>query len=227
MHDKPINKDLEPSSNNGWIYTAYADLIGEYFIDPYKRDKLLHDCTQGKGENKRLPGLETPPISRDEIIGMYSLYLFTNTAEEFAQVIKNNWYLSTEAKQKAEQHGFNLEHLIRLLTNREDRNYHWERKLYGVWWLTMRLWWHDRHYIQDLLGKPTNPFYWLCFQVYAFLIILQRKFLKTTRSRVSAENVLWLQLVYMDSWFWVRFIDIDKNFAWYFPKDHPLNLSNS
>lgn len=71
-HDKPCN-DGEPSSNNGWLYTAYAKKLGLavdnesisncYFYCWHKNNNLRSFMT-------RSPEKETPPMSRDEVLGV-------------------------------------------------------------------------------------------------------------------------------------------------------------
>ena len=75
IHDKPC-PDGKPSSNNGWIYSAIAESVGMKF----SRTELLktfNDCVvvvqTGFILINRLPGKQEPPLSHDEIIGMYLL----------------------------------------------------------------------------------------------------------------------------------------------------------
>lgn len=73
-HDKECVNG-EPSSNNGWIFTAYAKKMG------FEVDRgLLMECAERsmirRGDKivfSRSPGKLTPPMSRDEILGMVYL----------------------------------------------------------------------------------------------------------------------------------------------------------
>lgn len=71
-HDKKVING-EPSSNNGWIYTAYGlKLFGEVYIE----SNTFNECyqsTQDFMRIDRLPNKRTPPLSIDEVIGMVSL----------------------------------------------------------------------------------------------------------------------------------------------------------
>jgi len=79
-HHKPV-KDGRPSSNNGWIYTAFAYEMNMPVNMPKLID-LAKECIYFSPEVlesfslTRLPATikaNVPPISRDEIIGMISL----------------------------------------------------------------------------------------------------------------------------------------------------------
>ena len=78
LHDQPCING-EPSSNNGWIYTAYADKAGVP-VDMDLLNDSFHLCRyderQVLGVNvsiARSPDKKVPPISRDEILGLASL----------------------------------------------------------------------------------------------------------------------------------------------------------
>jgi len=69
-HIKPCI-DGEPSSNNGWIYTAFAFHLG-LGLDLFE----LEDCYQASNRGvwpkvDRSPGKMFPPLSRDEVLGLY------------------------------------------------------------------------------------------------------------------------------------------------------------
>lgn len=73
-HDKPC--DGEPSSNNGWYFTAIAVKIG-LPVDA----ELLTTCylkCWDRQENfmNRSPGKTEPPMSRDEVLGCWYLKMY-------------------------------------------------------------------------------------------------------------------------------------------------------
>lgn len=76
FHHKPVT-DGEPSSNNGWIYTAYAQKVGVP-VDMEQLKVCFRYCSvvstyQSPAHIIRSPGNPLPVISRDEILGMTSL----------------------------------------------------------------------------------------------------------------------------------------------------------
>lgn len=75
-HDK-ICLFEEPSSNNGWIYTAYAWKF-DMEVDREKISDCFRKCLfflEGKTRIARSPYKFEPPISRDEILGLAYLDL--------------------------------------------------------------------------------------------------------------------------------------------------------
>ena len=220
-HDKPCkpsytDKDgvvYEPRSNNGWIYTAYANRL--LIMRPSNRIKLhdtFADCRLRAAYSNvyfldRLPGKELPPMSRDEIIGMISLGF---------NPLRYGWFMYKM------NHEPNYFEAIKALwkIRKEHRNTFWEKGIIEAYPIAMKLWWHDRHYILKGLGMKSNWFYFLMFQLYAAMTIVQ--------NNISAKNVLWLQLSDLKtqsatSRFWLKLINQKKNFMEYFGKNHPFN----
>ena len=85
-HDKPC-VDGEPSSNNGWIYTAYAHLLG-LPVDIRKLSICFKACIVSTDRMviNRTPHKQLPPMSRDEILGLVVLGLLSAKTLE-----KNHW----------------------------------------------------------------------------------------------------------------------------------------
>lgn len=72
LHDKPTD-GVNPSSNNGWIYTAYASKVGLQV-----NHNMLLNCWSECWTNQeyfalRSPNKPSPPFSRDEVLGVVSL----------------------------------------------------------------------------------------------------------------------------------------------------------
>lgn len=73
-HHKPTD-GINPSSGNGWVYTAYASKSG-LPVDNHKLGECFNLCRIDSSTLIRNPGiLDGSPISRDEILGMISLEL--------------------------------------------------------------------------------------------------------------------------------------------------------
>lgn len=207
-HDKKsLNK--EPSSNNAWIYTSYAKSLG-LTID-YKQLEFFYDVCKINDSNSywfilRRRGLFYPPISRDEIIGMYSL--------GFKPLLNNKYFMFRAFK----NYSF-LDYIIALKKlfkiRNEHRNYFWEKRLYETFPVAMKIWWHDRYYLDLMSNQNSSFFKWFMFQLYALSTILQ--------NNISAKNVLTLQLQDLNSKFWIKFINKKKNYKKYFEKEHIFN----
>ncbi len=74
IHDRPVTAEDPIPSNNGWIYSAYADLAG-IELDKKKMHSCFLLCRRSTGPDPlkidRSPGKVFPPISRDEILGLF------------------------------------------------------------------------------------------------------------------------------------------------------------
>lgn len=205
FHDKPVF-DGEPSSNNGWIYTAYAKALGHILPQGTHYDNLFLMCQVKRGDfiANRLPNKTEPPISRDEVIGMAALHtnvIMSLWLTDFSMtrrcVDRISWWKSLKALWKIRN---------------EHRNYVWENKVYDGYKIAFKLMPHDVFYIKNEYGIKPKFYEWLLFQLYALSTILQ--------NNISAKNVLWLQLYNMHSIFWIRFINQPKNFKKYFGTTH-------
>ncbi len=220
-HDKPVkviepyldkeDRVFEPSSNNGWIYTALAVQLKVLLGDYSKLEDVHNKCLSIARDDKlyycyRLPTKILPPLSRDEAIGMISL--------GFDPFMYRYW-LSRPQKGSL----INAFKILWSIRN-EHRNTVWEKTLKGAYRIAFKLAFHDRYYVDVITFKKTKIHYWLFFQLYAFTTIIQRQ---RKTGKISAQNVLWLQLRDLNSKFWIRFIDIEDNLKHYFPKDHPFN----
>lgn len=82
FHDKPVTVPDPIPSNNGWIYTAYAAKVGVP-VDKETLQQCYNECLiydidgeYGNFSAHRSPGKTTPPLSRDEVLGI--CYLFNN-----------------------------------------------------------------------------------------------------------------------------------------------------
>lgn len=207
-HDKPMRLDNNPSSNNGWIYTAYGQKLGHRYgliAETFEKCKLDENASRLYFIS-RLPDKLYPPISRDEILGLVSLGFdpLEYGWAMYREIHKPNYWLAIKTLWKI---------------RKEHRNTVWEQSHVEGFCIAFKLWFHDRYYINKMQNKcnfkPTNLFYMCMFQIYALSTILQ--------SNISATNVLTLQLEDMNSKFWIRFIDKKANYLEYFGKDHIFN----
>lgn len=199
IHDKKV-KNNEPSSNNGWIYTAYYRKV-HCSLDSFTRHTVLRGCFHYNVSLERplrLPGLHEPPISRDELLGMY--FLYPTIMKSISSIHGNEWFFSLQDKQEK----FNLSHLIEAFKNRKDRNYFWKNNLTGVYRYAFRLWWWDRYAVNKFIRRKPTIAQTVWFHIYA----LWTKMFGT----YGEKNLLWL----VD--------DTKVNFQKeYFEKGHPLN----
>ena len=199
FHDKKV-VDGNYSSNNGWIYTAYARAIG-IKTNEVLLDSTFVNCKKDMNESYtffmwRLPDKINPPISRDEIIGMVSLGYYPLGYEKIYgwSMYREIFHIGMRKNLKA------MKELFRI--RKEHRNYWWENNLYDALPITMKLWWHDRYYINKMHGNKCTMFQMVMFYAYALGVL--------SKADPGELNLLWLQLKDLKSWFWIRFINEKK-----------------
>lgn len=209
-HHKPVI-DEEPSSNNGWIYTAYAVYSGlDYSL--FELRNVFRQCLKNTDIYliNRLPNKSYPPISRDELIGMTYLDAYT------FNVINNNNY---------KLHDINLVNpsfvrivkdsakaLMHYIVN-QDRNYFWKARLFGVYPIAMSISYADRYSIKKHISKKTNIVEFIAFYLYAFKTLIH--------SKNYEKSVLFIQLIMINSKL-VRYLSFKELMKNEFPKDHPI-----
>lgn len=146
LHDKPC-KNGEPSSNNGWIYTAYAKKLGIKLNDEEITRCFIH-CQKFNGQDvyyTRSPDKELPPMSRDEILGMAALKLLPK--------FNDNWNFSPYPIPT-----FNPFKLVKQLLEArgQHRNYFWENNLDQLYRFAFSVPLTDRAFILECWGETKS-----------------------------------------------------------------------
>lgn len=151
--------DGEPSSNNGWIYTAYAEKLG-IELDLKTLQICFHSCLEVKNDRlfiNRSPTKSLPPMSRDEILGLAQLGLLK-------PMYLQGWNFSPKPIPK-----FNPIKLVQQLWElrpslKRHRNYFWENNLDQLYRFAYSVPLTDRHFILQQWGK-FNVIYWAIAKV--------------------------------------------------------------
>lgn len=160
VHHKPCING-EPSSNNGWIYTAYLyHAKGEIqATDWLKLASCFEYCRvyyEAKGDYiiNRHPGKSTIPISRDEILGLADLDLLKPEHLD-------GWNFSPYPLPR-----FSPLKLVKQLweAKGEHRNYFWQNSLDQLYRFAFSVPVQDRAFILKKWGKfrwynPVHVFY--------------------------------------------------------------------
>jgi hypothetical protein len=142
-HDKPCI-DGEPSSNNGWIYTAYANKL-RLPLDQTKLALCYNQCSAGK--LIRSPGQDFPPQSRDEVLGMAALGFLRSphmNGWNFSPFPLPRLNLITLAKQLCQIRG-------------QHRNYFWQNNLGQIYHVAFSVPLTDRAFILKCWGETHTP----------------------------------------------------------------------
>ena len=156
-HDKPVTESNPVPSNNGWIYTAYAEKAG-LPVDHALLTNCFAYCKQFDRKGRvyliRSPQKHTPPISRDEILGMAALGFL-------APKHLNGWSFSPYKLPK-----FDLIKTVKQAIEMigKHRNYLWQNNMDQLYRFAFSVPLADRHFILQKWGR-FNRFYWLIAQI--------------------------------------------------------------
>lgn len=153
LYDVDPNTDGKPTSNDGWILTAYAQKLGL----PVDKSRLILTkemlTTRADGlPIERLPNKQTPFLSRDVILGLVALKLIS-----VSQLEKANWNFSPFKLPK-----FNLFKLISQLyqLKGKHRNHFWQNKGFEqVYYTAFSVPLTDRAFLYQASGKPVPMIY--------------------------------------------------------------------
>jgi len=211
-HDKPT-KNGNPSSNNGWIYSAYSKYLAPRTYSLDSQWQCFRECVRSYDPLKidRNPNDLTPPFSIDEVIGTVSLgflsrhdlnhnyWNFCNLPEYNQKKItlKSVWVAARSL--------FNI--------RKKHRNYFWENNMTETYDLAFLVQpWHkyyiNRHYKYNPTILQTVLFY------LNSLFVL-------TKGNKSTKLILWLQLEDLNHWL-LKFTKKDEWVRDYFDKEHPF-----
>tara|TARA_R110000868_G_C10972634_1_gene770661 strand:- start:37363 stop:38031 length:669 start_codon:yes stop_codon:yes gene_type:complete len=211
FHDRPCI-DNQPSSNNGWIYTAISKYALNVEYDKADFKDLYYSCSLNDQLYiiTRLPGKILPPISRDEVIGMVSL-----GQPIHIKLILNKWNMYSYQMLE------NIPFLDTLKTiwkiRNKHRNFFWENEILEAYPIAMKLFPHDRYYIKKMKGYTPKALEFFLFYIYAFSIIIN--------GSPGEQNLLYLQLRDLGSYLY-KFIPFKKNLMEYFREEHIFNRQN-
>lgn len=136
-----IHEKENKLSNNGWIYSAYAQKAG-LIIDITHAH--MYDCYQNFERHPYI--VSNPPISRDEILGL-SYFLPNSMCKK---LLERNWDFCPYDKPR-----FNLIKLINQLKEcyGKNRNYFWKNDKSQIYHIAFKVPLQDRHYILKNAGK--------------------------------------------------------------------------
>lgn len=186
-HDKIVTESNPSPSNNGWLYTAYAAKAG-LPVNMRTLGPAFNDCRVGDKILLRSPGILTPPISRDEILGMvalgllkpkkdasigwvYSPYLLPKFS--FTKLLAQLWKLKPEVS-------FTKQFPFMAITPKH-RNYFWENNLDQIYRFAFSVPLVDRHFILQKWGKY-SPIYHLIAKIDSLGAASGLKYLKYGKS---------------------------------------------
>lgn len=192
LHHKPCQK-LQPSSNNGWIYTSYSKKLG-LSTNIRMLSTCFRDCFRDGVLHRHPSSVESSvPISRDEILGMAYLGFLKRKH-------LNGWNFSPYEIPK-----FNIIKLILQLkeAHNKHRNYFWQNNLNQLYRFAFSVPLQDRAFILECWGESKG----LKYSFYKSISFLDKKFFK------PKNGIHWLKYGGEDR---------KKIMLQEFPEDHPL-----
>lgn len=215
FHDKPTN-GVNPSSNNGWIYTAYAYHLGLCPGLTLSLDECFEESKRGNWPKvDRSPGKMFPPLSRDEVLGLFVLGLvfykeLKNSYWQFCNLPgfvpkplwKVNWFKALRAAWK--------------IRNAHRTALHDEPDL---WHLGFRLPPQDTWFIMKVAEIEPGMIHTLYFYVSSLLTIFRK-----SGNVNSGKLILWLKLteLKMQDSFLYTLLEPELAFQGYFGDEHPF-----
>lgn len=161
-HDRPLRFEGDFPCNNAWLYTAFAKKLGLKLpvLLPAIVDSLIYighgrwSYTRHPWFNPAKPEDQTPPISRDEILGL--AYLCKDTSKQVAS--NPRWNFAPYELPK-----FNPLTLIKQLAGLvgKHRNTLWQERprFDQVYWLAFMVPIQDRAFILRCAGLEVPWFY--------------------------------------------------------------------
>lgn len=215
-HDKPVI-EKEPSSNNGWIYTAYAKAIG-LPISYIKMAQTFKDCVANNRIINRLPGKKIPPLSRDEVIGMYYLGMLSYSYLKSNHFVYHGYGKPVNLKTIKEiLSGLTTLAIITMIKGKHHRNNFWKYDIKAMYQLAYRLNPADVYWLKKCEGIKPHTEECLAWKLYVKVTV--------DCGSESERNILWLQAKKLGKNNVLKKINVESNFKSYFGSDHILTRS--
>lgn len=226
FHDKPTDGQ-NPSSNNGFIYTAYGNHILPEKIEISFIVDCVNRCTYdlSKFQINRNPNDKTPPLSRDEVMGILSLCKEMAYGKTLYRMLKDNYWNFCNLPEY-EKKPLNLNRILTAADTLYDikdehRNTVWKESIIEAYPLAFRLPPSDIYYLKRLYGDKPN-----ILERLAFYAETLQSVYKGDR---SGRLISWLKIKDLgleDTFLGKKVIAREKqSFEEYFGKDHILSKS--
>ena len=210
-HDKPC-KNGEPSSNNGWIYTAYAKHLAKDTSSYEQQQICFNECLRSEVPLKvdRSPNDSTPPLSKDEVIGLVSLGFLT--AGDLQDSHWNFCNLEYEPKKLTIRSIYKAAKILYSIRE-EHRNYVWQNEVTDAYPLAFYLPPEDQYYVNKYNNQKVSITQFIIFYINTLIVL--------TKGGKSARMMLWLKLTDMKHWL-LKYVPKEEYVRAYFEEEHPF-----
>ena len=258
VHDKPctavqVIMDTPPiklpSSNNGFIYTAYyyhyclapVPLPQVEELDYEKIANTSLNCVIDNPYDdfiiRRLPDKDRPPISRDELFGKFALRTLS-----IETLMDNDWYFYNTAKigiapfyrqvnaivhvawpEEIKFERVNKWYRYKLKITPKHRNYIWVTKLYDAYPISFRVAPYDRHAFR-VAHNNRNGEEQVNINLFEMIVFYLYYLSTLIKGTAGEKNFCWLQCELMGKYKMAKWLNPEKNFLEYFKRvpDHPI-----
>jgi hypothetical protein len=178
-HDKPVTKYEPLPSNNAYIYTATAFLLG-IPLDHTSIKKCFLSSLNGYSFDRH-PNDDLPPVSRDEIQGAIILNLI-----DPSHIIKNKFYYNNLGSPEKSSLWEKLQIMYEMskLQGGARRNYVWDKPKIWSWSFTLHK--QDQFFVLKMAGQNVSLFLTLFFYISSFLTLY--------KSNAGNLVILWQKL---------------------------------
>lgn len=223
--------DLELDSNNVFIYGAYGHLLN---LDTSSYCEYFEKCKISVSRNNiiihRHPNKPEPPLSHDEILGMYMLGLVSY------DVLKGNHFVFYGHGKRLDSKMFErlakglmelvMAHNINIFMPKskkvKQRNLWWEKNLQNVKYFASRLTPAYTYMVKRIAGRKPHEEERVLWKFY-YENLLKNK--KTDTSTLSQKNLMWALLVADGDESRARKLNPVRNFELYFGSEHPFTIA--
>lgn len=224
FHDKPT-KNGNRSSNNSYIYTAYSRHVVPNMSEISKIHSCYFDClvSLDKFQINRNPNDPTPPFSRDEVIGLLSIFKKSPFGDLLYKSLKKNYWNFCNLPEY-EKKPLNLNRILTAADalydiKDEHRNTVWKEGIIEAYPLAFRLPPSDIYYLKRLYGYKPSMLERLAF----YAETLQSVY----KGDKSGRMITWLKIKDLgleDTFLGAKVIAREKqSFEEYFGKEHILS----
>lgn len=222
-HDKPVQYERHIPSNNGWIYSAIGKHLGFTTIRSSLTECYHSSRTLSRFfKVSRSPDKITPPLSKDELVGMISLLNIPFYYELKKSYFQHNNLPEFIPKPLSELDWFKVPSELWSLRN-AHRNEIWKnsKKYRNAIHLAFRLTPDYTYFVQQrdyLRGYAPKPSF--LHKVYFYIAT----YISLKSDRTSTKNIRFVMLkeLKMEDSFLFKMIDIKKQINDYFIPEHPF-----
>lgn len=241
-NDKPVNANKDPSCQNNFIYTLYAEILN-LSVKSVEVTDFYNHCAKfvapGEIVIQRRPDVVNPPFSADEAIGAYGLWRLGTIRSKKAlsyDMLKANHFVF-HGKGKPLKLGMLqsiMQGIAKLLLSikvnpflsksrqAKMRNLFWRREIEELYQIAFRLHPAFITMIQRIENKPRHKENEIVFDFHFDNLIKSKD---RSHGFYSQKNIMWALLVLNGDESKARKLKPWESFERYFGSEHPFTIA--